>query len=73
MFVFVPAGAIAFTRSGRFRNSTASDRVSWTTPPLVMEYATEYGTPWRPAFDAMFTMLPLVSSRCGMAAWARKK
>ena len=26
-----------------------------------------------PAFDAMLTMLPSVSSRCGIAACARKK
>ena len=73
MLVLVPAGAMAFTRSGVLRNSTASDRVSCTTPPLLMEYAAEYGTPWSPAFEAMFTMLPPLSSRCGMAAWARKK
>ena len=73
MFVFVPAGAIAFTRSGFLRYSTARDRVSCTTPPFVMQYTAEYGTPWRPAFDAMLTMLPVASSRCGIAACARKK
>ena len=35
MLVFVPAGAIALTRSGRFRNSTASARVSCTHPALA--------------------------------------
>ena len=31
-----------------------------------------YDVPIRPAFDAMFTMLPSVSSRCGSAACDKK-
>jgi hypothetical protein len=37
MLVFVPAGAMALTRRGVLRNSTASHRVSCTTPPKIVQ------------------------------------
>ena len=68
MFVFVPPGATAFTRTPLPRYSYVSARVRFTTPPLLPRYAALHGRPCRPALDAVFTMPPLpVARRWGRA------
>ena len=69
----MPPGATQFTRTPRCRYSSASARVSCTTPPFDAQYAALYGWPMRPALDAMLTMLPPPSSRCGSTACAIRK
>ncbi len=65
----MPPGAMQFTRTPRSRYSSASARVSCTTPPFEAQYAALYGCAMRPAFDATFTIAPPPSRRKGKAAW----
>ena len=67
--VSIPPGATQFTRMLRFRYSSASTFVRWTTPAFDAQYAALYGWALMPAFDAMLTIAPPPSSRCGSAAW----
>ncbi len=71
--VSMPPGHTQFTRSGVLRYSTASALVSPTMPCLAAVYAAEYASPITPATEATLTMLPPVSSRCGIAAWAEEE
>jgi hypothetical protein len=70
--VLTPPGHTALTRTPREANSTASALVSMFTPPLLAQYAALYTCPTMAALEAMFTILPFVCSRCGIAAWHMK-
>src|SRR5262245_20134263 len=66
--VSMPPGATQFTRTPLRRYSSARQRVRCTTPAFDAQYAAENGCALIPAFDAMFTIEPPPSRRCGSAA-----
>src|ERR1019366_3526769 len=67
--VSTPPGQTQLTRTSLRPYSTASARVSWTTPPFDAQYAALYGCDLSPATDAVFTIAPRVARMWGIPAW----